>query len=164
MENVTRDQMAPMIAAMALFGTKTMLKQHLRLRLPRLLTHFSTRGQDDATGGTRRKLPDLPSPGELANMIRGLNLVLLWPLLLLLDAAVLIEVYLLTEKNGEEGKVLLDIAVAKKSLSTPLSYLSRVLLKRKKAAFTTAVLNYHSGPRNGIPPLAALTIAALDAV
>jgi hypothetical protein len=154
-DNMTRDQMAPLEAAFAFIGFDATLKKHIKARLKRGLLHFSTRDQ-----GVSWKLPDLPSPLELAVLIRGLQLQWLYPLLYILDAFMLLETATLNANNVREGQILLYLAVALKHETTVLSKLALKIIARKQALLTSGLTRYYmEGPsQNGIEPLGELMV------
>jgi len=159
-DNVTRDQMSPTIAALILNGLTVKLKQHLRLRVRRGLLHFSTQDQvEGKPGAVKHKLPDLPGLPELANIIRGLNIRVLYPLLYVLDLATLASV----GSDLREGQVILNLAVAESNMST---FVSKWAIKKLKAKETAAMeLRYYyreSDGGNGIEPLGELMIMAMN--
>lgn len=157
--NVTRDQMGPTEATMVLFDHTGLLKEHLRLRVKRGLLHFSSENDGQDAGPLIHKFPDLPSPQELAVIIRGLRLWFLYPLLLLLDLALFDAVF----KDIREGQPILNMAVSKMRYRTPFSMLAIAALKRKKSA-PQEIRDYHSEApgNNGIEPLGELMVLALE--
>ena len=162
--NVTRDQMSPMICAMVLNGTTTLLIWHFKARLKRGLLHFSTQDQVEGTPGkVRYKLPDLPSPMELAAFIRGFGKGLC--LLPLLDRALLYEAKKANAENIREGQLILHLAVSK-LYPTAASKKALELVKTKVSELAIGIRNYHSEApgHNGIEPLGEITVAALEAL
>lgn len=152
---MTRDQMAPIECAMVLHDDKNSLIDHLRLRLPRMLFHFSTY---DPTL-TRSKAADPVSPLELAVIIRGLNWYILWPLLLILDLFLMPLV--IGAKN--DGQLLAFHAVAKTKLSTPISWLAKRLLAFRAPSIADSIRNYYAegAGRNGLKPLGDALVEVL---
>lgn len=157
--NVTRDQMGPTEAALALYGLDLYLKAHLKLRIKRLLFHFDTQNGGMDMGPIVNKLPDPVSPEEIAVMIRGLGWWLLYPLLLLLDVSLVFSV----QSDLQEGQAILNVAVANRRYSTPFAKIARELLKTKPTA-DEELRAYHSVDRNGILPLGELMILAKKAL
>ncbi len=155
--NVTRDQMAPTEAAMALWDMKPRLVDHIILRLPRLLFHFDTQNNGYNVPPLVTKFPDPPTPQELAVIIRGLHWYLLWPLLVILDLALLVSVFM----TMTDGQPILNCAVAKR-YPTPFGYLAKYFLKRNTTV-NAELTAYWSAPE-GVIPMANLLIAAKDAL
>jgi hypothetical protein len=166
MDNVTRDQMSPMIATMVLMGTTELLKAHVGLRLRRLLLHFSTHDQVEGSVGYRWKLPDVPSPTELANIIRGLKLKLLYPLLSVLDLALLHEAKAANAANIHEGQMLLNTAVSLRTETTWAARKAAETLDSKADELAKGLRSYYAeGPWcNGILPLGELMVLVLKAL
>jgi hypothetical protein len=166
-DNVTRDQMAPMECAMALTENTPFLKQHLKLRLKRGLLHFSTQDQiEGQPGKVKYKLPDLPSPLELAVMIRGLNLKIFYPLLFLLDLFLLHEAKSVNADTIREGQLLLHLAVGLKHLTTPPVTKAVEALEPKIEDLRIGLRDYYSEDegRNGIRPLGELMVLVLNSL
>ena len=166
MDNVTRDQMSPMIATMVLFGTTELLRAHVALRVKRAMLHFSTHDQIEGAAGYRLKLPDLPSPTEFANIIRGLKLKLLYPLLSLLDLALLHEAKVANAANIGEGQLLLNVAVALSTETTWAARKAAATLETKTDELAKGLRSYYAeGPWcNGIVPLGELMVQVLKAL
>lgn len=152
-DNVTRDQMGPMEATLSLYGLDTYLKEHIVLRLKRMLFHFDTQDQNIDS-----KFPDPPSPQELCVIGRGLGMWYLYPLYMVLDIMLLVSVFF----NLEEGQAILNCAVSKK-YPTLFSKLAIWKIKTKATA-NDEIRSYHSLERNGIIALGELMILAKDAL
>jgi len=166
-DNVTRDQMSPMIAAMALLGTDRTLAAHVKRRLKRCMLHFSTHDQvEGQPGKVKLKLPDLPSPQELASIVRGLSVTWLYWTLPLLDALLLWEVKRCNADRIREGQVLLHLAVALKLQPSNSARKAAELLEKKQEDLTIGLRRYYSEDisRNGIRPLGELMVAVLKAI
>lgn len=158
--NVTRDQMGPALACGALLPENDgYLKAHALLRLKRFMFHFDTEDKGMDLGPVIRKFPDPPSLEELAVIIRGVRLWALYPLLLVLDLALVASI----SSNLQEGQAILNVAVANKRYATPFGKLAKYLLKRKLTG-EVEIRAYHSPERNGIVPLGELMILAKNAL
>ena len=90
--NTTRDQMAPLEAAMALNKDTKLARAHFWKRAKRLFFHFSTQNDGADAGPLKHKLPDPPTFSELGTLIRATRYKALYFLLPLTDLNLLIDV------------------------------------------------------------------------
>jgi hypothetical protein len=83
--NVTRDQMTTVEAALALTENTQIARKHFWKRAARLFFHFSTQNDGADAGPLKHKMPDLPTPDEMGNLIRATRYKFLYFLLPLTD-------------------------------------------------------------------------------
>ena len=101
--------------------------------------------------------PDIMSPGELVTIIRGFNLWILYPVLVVLDLFLCLDV-LLRKKglwdydNLVAARLMHDLEV----LPTPGTVLNAYFYH--KTDYRARILNYYSSDNNGIPPLGDLYV------
>lgn len=103
------------------------------------------------------KVPDIMTPAEVASGIRSLNLWVLFPLLVVLDLFLLLDLVLrvvgLSKLWDSDNMGALTMLYSYKKMCTPVSWLAMKLYKRTD--FMARIKNYYSEDNgaNGIVPL-----------
>ncbi|MEZ0209210.1 MAG: hypothetical protein ACAH17_03495 [Candidatus Paceibacterota bacterium] len=164
--NVTRDQMTTVEAAMALNGLKAQARAHFKLRLRRLFFHFSTQNDGADAGPLKHKLPDLPTPDEMGNLIRATRYKFLYFLLPLTDLWLLMMVKYgrrLSERSlyDSDNQLLPTVLAALDQPTFVTEYVRRAYATTDAAA---RLRRYYSeaGDYNGIEPLGELCVLAFE--
>jgi hypothetical protein len=151
-------------AAMALNGQTDLARAHFWKRACRLFFHFSTQNDGADGGPLKHKLPDLPSPDEIGNLIRATRYKLLYFMLPLTDLWLLGMVKFgrsLNERSlYDADNQLLPTVLA--ALEQPTFITERV---RRAYAVTDAAdrlrAYYAEGTdKNGIVPLGEIAVLA----
>lgn len=154
--NFSRDQHSVLRLAMAVMGDTKRLKESTIAMIKRFGFHQNThKGIDDPNN--KWKIPDIMTPMEWAVIIRGLNLWYLYPVLLLLDATLFIDLALRKNDNWDQDNMLaLNMLYSYKKYRTPCSHLAMKLYKRTN--FMDRITNYYriDGDNNGLAPMADL--------
>lgn len=120
--NFSRDQASRVILAYAVMGEKEYIREWLWSMAKRFFTHQNYK---DPVKNVMRP-PDIMAPGEWRNIIRGLSLWFLYPLLLILDAVFILDLYMRAEWDG--GSLILpDMFYADIKYPTPFSKLALYL-------------------------------------
>lgn len=162
-DNMTRDQMVPLECAMALCGEKDLAREHLKLRLPRFLFHFSTQNDGADAGPLVHKLADPCTPTELAVLIRAARLYVLYPLLLVLDLFVLLDVLLSfkTASKDSDNTLLPQVLATVKVMKTPLAPLIRLTYSKRTDVANKLRVYHAEGPSlNGFEALGEIMVLA----
>lgn len=134
--NMSRDQVCRVMFAMAVLGEKSVIKRWLLQMAKRGFLH---QNNCDPTNGSWRPR-DVMTVGEWRNIIRGLNLWILYPILVLFDMAFLIEIPIRSKWDG--GSMLYpDIHFATKKFPTPFAFLAKHVIK--KTPCLDEVMNNH---------------------
>lgn len=122
--NMSRDQVCRVMFAMAVLGEKSIIKRWLFEMAKRGFLHQNNRDPVDKVWRPR----DIMTIGEWRNIIRGLNLWILYPLLVIFDAVFLIEIPIRSKWDG--GSILYpDIYFATKKMPTPFAFLAKYVIK-----------------------------------
>lgn len=149
--NCSRDQVSIARIAMAHTGYKKAFKKSYLNQLLRLGFHQNfLKGTDDLD--EKWKIPDIMSPGEVAILIRGMNLWILWPLLLVLDLLRSFDVAFRNKNNWDQDNMLsqhLYYSVLK--MPTPIGVFNLAFYLRTN--YMDRISNYYSLENNGIPPM-----------
>lgn len=161
--NVTRDQMVTVEAALALNGLDVVARPHFWRRALRLFTHFSTQNDGADAGPLKFKLPDLCSPDEFGTLIRATRYKFLYFLLPLTDLWLLGMVKWgrkLSERSlyDADNQLLPCVLAAIDQPSFVTEYVRRAYATTDAAERLKAYYSEQNN-RNGIEPLG--TIAAL---
>lgn len=149
--NFSRDQASRVMLGMAVLGKKSAIKRWLWQMAKRGFLHQNN--QDPVKNTWRPR--DIMAPGEWRNVIRGLDLWFLYPVLILLDLLFIPDLYLRSKWDGG-SLVYPDIIYANRKYPTPFS-----LLAKKMAHKTTIIgeiLRNHSLEKNGCLELRELFI------
>lgn len=157
--NFSRDQHGMLRIAMAVMGDKKRIAQSAWAMLKRLGFHQNYHIGTDTTGQWWHDyhIPDIMTPGEIAVIVRGLNAWYLYPLLLVLDLSLVIDLLLRKDDNWDSDNMMaMNLLYAYKKYRTPWSWL--VMKKYKKTNFMDRIYNYYSceDDRNGLAPMADL--------
>lgn len=146
---LSRDQASRLVLGFAVNGDKQELKSWFTQMRKRFFFH-----QNDRTYDTNQpQTPDIMAPGELRNLIRGLNLWFLYPVLVLLDALFLVDIA--TRKSWDGGSLYVpDIFFACKKYPTPFAHLAKSITL--KDASYLEILNNHDPRNNGCVELQEL--------
>ncbi len=165
-DNVTRDQMVTVEAAMALTDMRFAARAHFWLRARRLFTHFSTQNDGADAGPLKYKLPDICTPSEFGTLIRATKYKALYFLLPITDLFLLIDVKYSRSLNERslydaDNQLLPQVLAA---LNEP-SFMTETV--RRAYAVTDAasrLRSYYSelDGRNGIEPLGELAALAFE--
>jgi hypothetical protein len=145
----SRDQASRVILGYAVTGAKDPLRRWLKAMKSRKFFHQND--MDDDTGES--KFPDIMGIGEWSNIIRGLDLWYLYPLLILLDINYITMVYLRKKWDGASLYVP-DLKYALKKYPTPTAYLADAFNDR--TPWLEEVLNNHDKKNNGCTELQEL--------
>lgn len=149
--NCSRDQVSIARIAMASFNYKKPFVLSYWQQLLRIGFHQNfLKGTDDIN--ERWKTPDFISPAEIAILIRGLNLWILWPVLFILDLLKSFDIIFRDDENWDQDNMLsqhLYFSVLK--MSTPISVFNLAFYLRTN--YMSRILNYYSLENNGIPPM-----------
>lgn len=168
--NVTRDQMTVVEAAIALNGDAELGRAHFWLRARRFFLHFSTQNDGADAGPLKHKLPDLPTPDELGNLIRATRFKILYPILVLTDLWLLGVIKYgrsLNERSlyDADNQLLPTVLAALDQPTFVTEYVRRAYAvtdaaQRLRDYYSEA--QYHDGPghKNGIEPLGELAAQA----
>lgn len=138
----SRDQASRVILAYATSNDKESIKRWLKTMLKRAMFHQND--FNDETG--KWKMPDAMGIGEWCNVIRGLNLWILYPILIILDLNLISMVYIRNEHDGASLYVP-DLKFALKKFWTPTAWLANRL--NNKTPWLAEALNNHSLVNNG---------------
>lgn len=140
--NFSRDQASRIIFAFAVIGNTSAIKRWLKAMAKRGFFHQNN--VDPTTN--EKKIPDIMGPGELRNVIRGLNLFYLYPLLMFLDALFIADIY--TRKPWDGASLYVpDLKFALKKYWTPTAWLANKL--NNKTNWLAEAINNHSAEENG---------------
>lgn len=147
--NFTRDQRGMLELAMGAMGDLNRLRQSGAYLLKRCGFHQNTRhGTDNASW----KIPDIVSPGELANFARHLLGNISYIPNILLDLGLILDVLTRSKWDGA-NMCAVNIMSALVNKPTPAVYVAWKLLK--KTEYKEEIRHYYSndGGLNGLPPL-----------
>ena len=145
-DRMSRDQSIPLL--ISLFNYKLMLTckavfiSHLKRGLlfaTNTRRNGSTKENDGELYGNkfrdyRKKIPDLTGPTFWAIYIRGFKALYLYPLLLILDLFLFLKVMAFNIKPREPNQLLILLEFSKDHLPTPISWLSNLVLNKKKVS------------------------------
>lgn len=152
-DNFSRDQHSVLRLGMAAMGDQARIKESGTAMIKRFGFHQNThRGTDDPNDAW--KIPDIMTPGELTVFIRGLSAWYLYPLLLVLDLALFIDLLLRKNDNWDQDNMLaINLLYAYKKYPTPGSWLAMKLYKRTN--FMDRIYNYYrdDNGNNGLAPM-----------
>lgn len=155
----SRDQMAKVMLALFVMGAKATLGETVKAFLKRGLLHQNTQPND--TKERKPKFPDILSPGEVINFIRGYNLWVLYPLLTLLDAKFLTDLYFRKKKPWDYDSLMaIDLVYAQKKMPTLLSKIAAYFYK--KTDYKDRIRNNYADANNGIAPLGELYVMTCE--
>ncbi len=134
--NMSRDQVCRVMFAMAVLGEKNVIKHWLLQMTKRCFLH---QNNCDPTNGSWRPR-DVMTIGEWRNIIRGLNLWVLYPVLVVFDLVFLLEIPIRSKWDG--GSMLYpDIYFATKKFPTPFAFLAKYAIK--KTTCLDEIMNNH---------------------
>lgn len=140
--NFSRDQASRIILCYAVMGYKRSLKSWLKAMAKRGFFHQNT--MDPVT--KEKKIPDIMGPGEWRNVIRGLSCWWAYPVLVLLDALFIVDIY--TRKKWDGASLYVpDLKFALKKYWTPTAWVANKLNNR--TPWLEEVLNNHALENNG---------------
>ena len=147
--NFSRDQASRVILGLAVNGEKAAIKRWLIQMTKRFFLHQNN--MDPTNGNWRPR--DIMAPGEWRNVIRGLDLWYLYPILMFLDMFFLTDLYLRSKWDG--GSLFFpDLVWATKKYPTPISSLARLLAR--KTSLLEEIKHNHSAEMNGCVELIPL--------
>lgn len=157
--NLSRDQQSILNLAFASQGDKKRLQESCIAIAKRGGFHQNfLRGTDDPT--KYWKIPDFITPSQLCVYIRGMDLVLLYPILLVLDLTILLDLYLRKFNKWDADNMMAQtIFYSCQKYPTPWSRIAFHLYGITD--FKKCLFNYHA-IGNGIKPLLDLYLAAYD--
>lgn len=140
--NFSRDQCGRVMFGMATLGEKAVIKRWLLQMAKRFFLH---QNNIDPTNGNWRPR-DVMTFGEWRNIIRGLDLWFLYPILLVYDFVFFIEIPLRSKWDG--GSILYpDIYFATKKFPTPFAFLAKYIIK--KTTCLEEIMNNHDPINKG---------------
>jgi len=145
----SRDQASRLILGFAINGDKNLIKSWFKAMASRAFFHQNNKAYD--TG--KWKVPDVIGPGEIRNVIRGLDLWYLYPVLFLLDLLFITDIYTRSKWDGASLYVP-DLKYAQVKYPTPASKLANYL--NDYTPWLDEVLVNHSVEKNGCVELQEL--------
>lgn len=161
--NFTRDQSVVLQSALVLSGDKDSLRELVQARKQNYFMHFNTESYDDSEE-IRKHSPDIPSPIEFAQFIRGLDMWWARPLLYILDLQLLLDVFFrsLNKRNlwDTDNSMMPVMLSCLGKWPTFIGKLARYLYSKTDAP--TRLAYYHSEMNNGIEPLGDLYVLAFN--
>jgi hypothetical protein len=165
-DNVTRDQMVPMEAALALNGQKTIARAHFWKRASRLFFHFSTQNDGADAGPLKFKLPDVCTPSEFGTLIRATKYKWLYWLLPVTDLFLYIDVVYSRSLNERslydaDNQLLPQVLAALNEPTFVTEYVRKAYAVTDAAARLRSYYSESDG-RNGIEPLGELAALAFE--
>lgn len=147
--NFSRDQASRIILAAAITGNQGRIKRWLWQMAKRGFFHQNN--MDPTTN--EKKIPDIMAPGEWCNVIRGLDAWYAYPVLVVLDALFIVDIY--TRKPWDGASLYVpDLKFALKKFWTPTAWLANKLNNR--TPWLAEALNNHSAAENGCVELQPL--------
>lgn len=147
----SRDQASRIILGYAVMGYKSGIHRWFKAMKARGFRHQND--LDPTTG--EKKFADVMAPGEFRNLIRGLDLWYLYPVLMLLDVFFLGDIYLRSKWDGA-SLYAIDVFYSCKKYPTIFSLLAKYITKRDNSF--REILNNHSPEKNGCTELRDLYI------
>jgi len=171
--NVTRDQMVTVEAAMALVADREAARAHFWLRAKRAFLHFSTQNDGADAGPLKFKLPDICTPSEFGTLIRATKYKFLYFLLPLTDLALLIDVKFSRSLNERalydaDNQLLPQVLAALNEPTFVTEYVRRAYAQTDAASRLRSYYSeaeYADSPgkfKNGIEPLGELAALAFE--
>ena len=171
--NVTRDQMVPVEASMALSRDTELARAHFWKRAKRLFFHFSTQNDGQDAGPLKYKLPDLCTPSEFGTLIRATRYKLLYFLLPVTDLFLWLDVKYsrsVSERSlyDADNQLLPQVLAALDQPTFVTEFVRRTYAQTDAA---TRLRSYYSESeyadspgkyRNGIEPLGELAALAFE--
>ena len=161
-ERCSRDQKSITLIAWSMLGFTEHIKRQAKYLISRGFRHDNIY-RNGLPKTTENKRPaDFVSPSELGTIIRGLNLWYLYPVLLILDVDHFINtlISLYYNKWDQSNMLIPNLIMSNTKYPTPLSILSKYIVKRKRLEIEAQIVNYYSIEKNGIPPLGEIIIKA----
>lgn len=150
--NFSRDQACRVIFALAVLGERSAIKRWFFQMAKRGFLH---QNNCDPTNGSWRPR-DIMTPQEFGNVIRGLDLWFLYPVLLFIDLLFITAVYTRSKWDGASLYVP-DLKFALKKFPTPAVYLANYL--NNKTTWLSEALNNHDPVhKNGCAELQPLFV------
>lgn len=147
--NCSRDQVAKAMLAAAYFKDTSTIKRWIKEQAKRGFWHQNNRVFNDTT---KWKVPDIMAPNEWANIIRGLNIKILYPILMFLDLFLLGDLYFRKKNTWDYDSLLaINIWYANEVMSNPISKLCVYLYK--KTDYNDRILYNFCRTENDICPL-----------
>jgi hypothetical protein len=142
--NFSRDQASRVMLAYALCEQQGWLWQWLGSMAKRLFTHQNYKDPSN----NKLRPPDIMAPGEWRNLIRGLNLWPLYPILVLLDAIFILDLY--TRSKWDGGSLILpDMYYASLKYPTPFGILALYLALNHTSIKEEILHNHDTIKSNG---------------
>lgn len=149
--NFSRDQASRVILAYAVNGEKQGIKRWLWAMAKRGFFHQNYRNPVEKTF----RPPDIMAPGEWRNIIRGLDLWFLYPVLLILDLFFFGDIYFRKPWDGASLYVP-DLKYALKKYWTPVAWCANIV--NNKTPWLKEALDNHAEVSNGCVELQPLFI------
>ena len=148
--NFSRDQACRVMFGMAVLGEKNVINRWLWQMAKRCFLH-----QNNCDPTTRVWRPrDIMTIGEWRNIIRGLNLWILYPILIAFDLIFLLEIPIRSKWDG--GSMLYpDIYFATQKFPTPFAFLAKYFIK-KTTCLQEIMINHDPITKNGCAELQPL--------
>jgi hypothetical protein len=169
-ENFSRDQSVNVQSMMSALGLSAEAKQLFKARSRRAFFHFNDMEGDDTPGSVKYKFPDPPSPIEFAQFIRATRSWFLYPLLMLLDLQLVIEVLVARPIVIRNGNTDLDSQLLPLMISSLLTYktpaglLARYIYSKADVPNKLRFYFGEANNRNGLAPLGELGVLAFNKV
>jgi len=155
------DQAAKVMLSMLLMDDNKIVYYWLVKRMASFGFHQNTRRNDDKT--KHWKLPDIIRPGEVSNLIRGLDFWVLYPLLFVLDFRFLFDLYFRKKTPWDYDSLMaIDLIYSQFIMPTPIANIAKRFYIRTD--YKERIRNNYSDDNNGIYPLGELYIIACKAV
>lgn len=172
-DNVTRDQMVPIEAALALANKRHLARAHFWLRARRFFFHFSTQDGGADGGPLRYKLPDVCTPSEFGTLVRATRYRWLYFVLPFTDLFLLLDVYLARSLNPRslydaDNQLLPQVLAAIQQPTFVTEFVRRAYAQTDAVTrlqdyyAETEFQDYLGHYQNGIVPLGELTALAFE--
>jgi len=161
-DNLSRDQWAMLQTAFAINNDKARLKESMLQLAKRGFFHQNTRAGTDDTQN-KWKVPDISSPNHFSTFIRGMNLWIAYPVLLVFDLGFLLDLYFRKNQTWDYDNMLaIQLMYANIKFKTPWSHLA--MKKYDKVGALNRIYNYYrvDNGNNGIEPMYKLYKEAFD--
>lgn len=165
-DNVTRDQMVPIEAALALSSDTELARAHFWARAKRLFFHFSTQNDGQDAGPLVIKLPDICTPSEFGTLVRATRYKWLYWILPITDLFLWLDVGYsrsLNERSlyDSDNQLVPQVLAALDQPTFVTEFVRRTYAQTDAA---TRIRDYYSeaSGRNGIAPLGELLAISFE--
>jgi hypothetical protein len=160
-DTFSRDQMAKVMLALMVGGFEIHAKQTLWTMAKRLFFHQNIQKNDSEE--IQWKMPDIMSPGEWSNIIRGFDWWLLYPVLLILDLKFLADLHFRKQTPWDYDSLMaIDLAYANMVMPTWVSHY--VAKCYRTTDWKERIMHNYADVNNGIEPLGKLYVHVCDKI